>query len=410
MKKRIFSILLCLCMMLALFPATVFAETPGSSDITISGPDKVCAQQKYEFTVTAAAGVTLDTEFGFDTGGKGSGWDLTIDEDGVGHGVMLTEWYDLNTNYFDLNAYGYTEDGQFVSGTKHVEVSPNHILENGVCGCGAVLTYTVEYDGGPEFGLQVDIKTHGKDLTLSSETFKREGYVQTGWSGSDGVFYELGGVYTTDADVTMYAAWDKIITLTVPFTTTVKLGGDVAPGETIFDLAIVGNNAGGANISGVTVSGSVTTNGVGDYEGELTLTGPSGQVRNLLCEGAIVQQVDGGEEGWTYDDTVWGLLWWDVAELAVDDAAAENTVLILPATCEEDDDGMYYDLEWDADPMDQMSFTNTYTKSATEPPENNPATGDNSQLALWLALLAVSAAGVIGTGVYSKRRRSVRAK
>ena len=39
-----------------------------------------------------------------------------------------------------------------------------------------------------------------------------------------------------------------------------------------------------------------------------------------------------------------------------------------------------------------------------------PQTGDNSNLTLWFALLAVSAAGVIGTGVYSKRRRSSRAK
>ena len=63
-----------------------------------------------------------------------------------------------------------------------------------------------------------------------------------------------------------------------------------------------------------------------------------------------------------------------------------------------------------------MHFTNTYTKSTTEPADSepntdattSPQTGDNSNLALWLALLAVSAAGVIGTGVYSKRRRSAK--
>ena len=38
----------------------------------------------------------------------------------------------------------------------------------------------------------------------------------------------------------------------------------------------------------------------------------------------------------------------------------------------------------------------------------SPQTGDNSNLAVWFSLLAVSAAGVMGAGVYSKRRRSSR--
>ena len=257
----------------------------------------------------------------------------------------------------------------------------------------------------------MDVKTYGEDLTLLGETFKREGYVQTGWVDKEtGAVYALGGTYTENADVTLNPVFDKIITLTVPFTTTVKLGGDVAPGETTFDLAIVGDNAGGAETSGVTVTGSVTTNGVGDYEGELTLTGPSGQVRHLLCEGAFVQQVNAGEENWTYDDTVYGLLWWDAAELATDDTAEEITVLILPVICEEGEDGVYYDLEWNADPLDEMSFTNTYTKTTTKPVEENKDTGDNSKSALWFALLAVSAAGAAGTVVYGKRRRNSRAK
>ena len=377
--------------------------------ITINGADVVCAEQDYEFSVTPAKGVTLDKGFGFDTGGKGSGVDLTIDENGVGHGVMLTEWYDLNTNYFDLNVYGYKADQQFAA-TKRVQVSQDHVYVDGVCGCGAVLQYIVEYIGSGDDPICMDVKTHGEPLTLLGETFKREGYVQTGWVDKEtGAVYKLGATYTENADVTLNPVFDKIITLTVPFTTTVKLGGNVAPGETTFNLEIVGNNAGGAEISDVTVTGSVTTNGAGDYEGELTLTGPSQQLENMLCEGAFVKQVDGGEEGWTYDDTVYGLLLWQgVAELATDDSAPEYTVLILPVTCEETDDGMYYDLEWDADPVDRMSFTNTYTESINEPTEDNPTTGDNSNSALWFALFAISAFVLIGTGVYGKRRSSAK--
>ena len=418
MKKRLFSILLTLCMVLALCPVTAFAEELGSIGITIDGPDVVCSWQDYEFTVTPPEGVTLDTGFGFDTGGKGSGVELTNDKDGVGHGVMSTEWYDLNTNYFDLSVCGYTADQQSVSATKRVRVSPEHIFVDGVCGCGVKEQYIVTYDPG-EYGtgsIEAGVNTYDEPFTLSSETFKREGYVQTGWRDANyWMYFALGDTYYADEDVTLYPIWDEIITLTVPFTTTVKLGGNTAPAETTFDLAIVGANVSEENYADVSVSGSVTTNGAGDYEGTLTLTGPEGQLREMLCEGAFVQQVNAGEEGCTVDDTVYGLLWWNAAELATADTAEGITVLILPVICEEGDDGVYYDLDWNADPLDEMTFTNTYTKNTVPPedptpPENPTNTGDNSNSAPWLALLAVSAAGMIGTGVYSNRRRASREK
>ena len=405
MKKRFFSILLSLCMVLMLFPATAFAE--GNTGITISGPDVVCAQQQYEFTVTAADGITLTGEFGFDTGSKGDGSTLTLDENGVGHGVMPTEWYDLQSHTFELSAYGRTANQEDVVGTKTVQVSSDHIFVNGVCGCGAIDGYTVEYIGSGDDPICMEVKTHGKDLTLRGETFTKDGYVQTGWVDKEtGAVYALGDTYTEDADVTLNPVWDELITLSVPFTTTVKLGGEAVPGETTFKLAIVGSNADEARYADVTVSASVTTNGEGSYEGTMTLSGPSRQLNDMLCEGAFVQQVNEGKDGWTYDDTVWGLLLWQgIAEYSTDDAATEDTVLILPVICEEADDGMYYDLDWEANPVDRMTFTNTYTKSA-QPAENNPNTGDSSNLTLWFALLAVSAAGVISTGVHSKRRRS----
>ena len=61
--------------------------TPPLPPLTIDGPDVVCAQQDYEFTVTPPAGVTLEDRFRYDTGYSDSDIALTIDEDGVGHGV-----------------------------------------------------------------------------------------------------------------------------------------------------------------------------------------------------------------------------------------------------------------------------------------------------------------------------------
>ena len=38
-------------------------------------------------------------------------------------------------------------------------------------------------------------------------------------------------------------------------------------------------------------------------------------------------------------------------------------------------------------------------------PGDSPQTGDNSHMALWIALLAASVFGLAGTAVYSKRKR-----
>ena len=282
------------------------------------------------------------------------------------------------------------------------------------------------YDPG-EYGtgsIEAGVKTYDVPFTLSSETFNREGYVQIGWTDANGwMYFSLGDTYYADEDVTLYPIWDEIVTLTVPFTTTVKLGGNAAPGETVFTLEVLGANAGEESYAGVTVSAAVTTNGEGDYEGTMTLTGPSEQLWNLLCEGAFVQQVNAGEEGWTYDDTVWGLLLSQIAAYSTADSV-DYTVLVLPAIGEETEDGVYYDLDWEAMPVERMSFTNTYTKTITEPTEpteptesdpntgatTSPQTGDNSNTFLWIALMFVGGFGVIGTCVYSKRRRSTRTK
>ena len=208
-------------------------------------------------------------------------------------------------------------------------------------------------------------------------------------------------------------------TLTVPFTTTVKLGGNTAPGETTFELAIVDANTDEENYADVTVSGSVTTNGAGDYHGAMTFTGPERQLWYMLSEGAFVQQVNAGEDGWTVDDTVYGVV---MSEIPYSNADALNYALfIVPTTV--DSEGNYYidwdAIDWEQDPLDTMTFTNTYTKTVTEPTEptesnpntgatTSPQAGDNSNLTLWLTLLAVSVAGLIGTGAYGKRRISAK--
>ena len=55
--------------------------------------------------------------------------------------------------------------------------------------------------------------------------------------------------------------------------------------------------------------------------------------------------------------------------------------------------------------------TTTFTvnaKTAVNNDTTSPQTGNNSHMALWIALLFVSGAGVIGTTVYGKKKRSAK--
>ena len=317
---------------------------------------------------------------------------------------------------------GYSFEGWYTDENKPYEFN-SAVTENINLYAGfESLTYTVTYDSGEgEGSIEAGTKTHGENFILSSKTFTREGYIQTGWMDENGAEYDLGDTYTEDADVTLYPVWDKIVTLKVPFTTTVKLGGNVSPGETTFDLAVVDANADKESYKDVTAAGSVTTNGAGDYKGNMIFTGPSQQLRAMFCEGAFVQQVNAGEDGWTYDDTVWGLVWQDdiVALASADDATTEYSVNIFPAKYEKSENGIFYSINEGEKPVDNMRFQNTYTKSTTNPsdPEGttngdaenadkNAKTGDDTNLALWLALMLLSGAGITSTAVYTRRKRT----
>ena len=436
--------------------------TPAPAALTISGPDVVCAQQYYEFTVTPADGVTLEDWFWYENDdADGYAEQLTIDEDGVGHGVVSASEYD-DADRMVLNVSGAAADGTPVFGTKAVEVSPEHIYVDGVCGCGAVREYTIEYVwGDAESTIPSGVKTHGVAFTLSSETFTRDGYIQTGWHDEYSREYELGGVYTLDEDMMFFPVWEKLVTVTVPFTTTVALGDAGEPGETTFELALIDGSGAALTADNVTAAAAVTTDGAGDYTGALTITGPEWTLWRLLSEGAFVQQVNAGEDGWTVDDTVWGVRLYmpEVAARSADEVSYE--LLLYPTYVM--DDGCF-NLDLNAGPVEEMTFTNTYTahvyalnhdadghwdecagckdvqnkephkygdwkvtKEATQtakgekehtctvcgytekaeiPVRTNVPSGDDSSFALWAALFTLSAAAVITTATVSKKKKA----
>ena len=470
MKKRILSILLTLCMVLMLCPVTAFAEehvyrVAGDSVLCGSGWDS--ADDNNRMTFNEETGRYEKVYTGVEPGHPM--YKITVDgawSDVLGESKTLyvendnatvTIWYDENTGEWSADVAYDTP----------------------------VQTYTVTYDGGEGSDPVTDVKTHGKDLTLRGETFTMDGFVQTGWVDKETyAAYRLGDTYTKNADVTLNPVFEKIITLTVPYTTTVALGDAGKPGEKTFTLALIGDSAPDKDKSNVSITGSVTTNGKGSYNGTLTFTGTERTLWVMLSEGAFVQQVDDGEAGWTVDDTVWGVLMEEIpfAYAMGDDATASGyTVYVVPASI--DGNGDYY-IDWENLQAADMAFTNTYTahdyalkhdathhwdecqckdvqnkefhkygdwkvtkeatqtavgekehtctfcgytekaeieklpattepmnpgtnmKPGTNPGKDNPATGDNSHMALWIALLLVSGAGVIGTTVHGKKKRA----
>lgn len=82
-------------------------------------------------------------------------------------------------------------------------------------------THTVSYNANGGTGApNSQTKTYGYVLTLSSTVPKRNGYVFLGWSTNKNATepqYYAGGSYGEDADVTLYAVWEKI-QYTITFT------------------------------------------------------------------------------------------------------------------------------------------------------------------------------------------------
>ena len=183
-------------------------------------------------------------------------------------------------------------------------------------------------------------------------------------------------VYYTKAEFTNTYTYSET-RYELPFTKTVKLGGSAAPGQENFELEIfdVGVEIMEEHAKEL-YTAAVTTNGAGDYDGKLVISGPADQVEALVCEGFYVREKNAGAANWTYDDAVWHILpertryIVDVDAPLVNNLPADtqpetdaNDRLVIHATKrEESDNGVdYVDYGTSAD---KMTFINTYTRSS----------------------------------------------
>ena len=191
-------------------------------------------------------------------------------------------------------------------------------------------------------------------------------------------------------------------TVEIPFTKTVKLGGNTAPGKTDFTLKIFDiRNSNENEYKDVTYTAAVTTTGAGNYEGKLIISGPATQVDAFISEGFFVREEKGNLSGWTYSDAVWC-----VKRVQLESG---SQMQIYPAKMEktENEEGYVPDM---GKPEDKMTFENIYTYSTTpirreKPNTPEPAIASPKTFDAGVALYGVSALlSLTGTALLIKRK------
>ena len=151
---------------------------------------------------------------------------------------------------------------------------------------------------------------------------------------------------------------ENLATVEVPFTKTVKLGGNTAPGTTEFKLEIFDIGNGSADgYKDVTYTAAVTTNGAGSYDGKLVISGPAAQIRDFVSEGFYVREMNDNLSGWTYSDAVWHVMPEYQVEIGV------PPMKIYPTKLEKTPNGEFY-VDGET-PVDKMTFENIYTRNTS---------------------------------------------
>ena len=314
------------------------------------------------------------------------------------------------------------QKGAFAPGPKEFSLEAFLPNDNG----GAFYTFSFDTSG-------TGIGSFSGEMTIPSNVLgnREEFYVRevdggaSGWTYSDEVYYARFAIVASDGNnvqtLMLYPArktdngyeWDRnkpvermsftnsytenLRTVEVPFTKTVKLGGNTAPGRTDFTLKIFDfGNGNTEEYKDVTYTAAVTTRGAGNYDGKLIISGPEYQVRQFISEGIYVREVNDGASGWTYSTAEW----------------------YVDFTLREDQDGKplpftIHPNDVQGDPVGKMTFVNIYTHNRTTPAQrptekpNTPETTISSPKTFdaGVALYGVSALlSLTGTALVIKRK------
>ena len=208
----------------------------------------------------------------------------------------------------------------------------------------------------------------------------------------NGDFYDAINNADTVREMTFENIYtENLRTVEIPFTKTVKLGGNTGPGTTDFTIAVCDVGAHGLSYyTDVTYKVVITTNGAGSYDGKLVISGPANKVGEFVSEGFFVREVNDGLPKWTYSNAVWYV-------------SPEGK--IFPARMETTDNGDFYDAINNADAESKMTFENTYTRNISNVTPDVKPTSSPKTFDAGVALYGVSALlSLSGTALVIKRK------
>lgn len=447
MKKRLFSIVLTLCMVLALMPQMVFAEDISGvhdENVTVNSGDTISGgtfngQVKNEGTINGGIfNGTVYTLQGTITNGIFNGKVTNGSSGTISGGTFKDQVTNIAGSHISggtFNGAVDNHDGVIIGGTfnqpvysESLAMIKGGVFYGGISGDGDInsscCSVTFKNEGSD---YAVEVVKNGSKAAVPDEPTK-DGYKFTGWYTDKA----LNNLYNFDMPVNdeliLYAGWEEEkITLTVPFTTTVEVSGNASPGETTFNLEVVDSqgNELQPNDYNVKITASVETDGAGDYNGNLTFTGTASAILRMFDKerdeyGYIyVKQAGVNDSNWDVDEAAWGLFHRSVVELS-DEEVEPSPICIFPAV----KDGTSYHVEYGENGVDKMTFVNKYASSAVDSSgsegttngeadkdskadaEDSAKTGDDTNLALWLALMLLAGAGITGTTIYTRRKRT----
>ncbi len=181
---------------------------------------------------------------------------------------------------------------------------------------------------------------------------------------------------------------DVDVTVTIPFSMTVKKTGEAAPGKETFKLAFAGMMPDGLKDFVTIVNDTIETNGEKTYTGSFVFTIKASKLR-YISDGIRLTQVKGSAEGWTYDETLY------YVTLDIED---ETVSLRDVSIMGEGDELIPLNPKEDGSPL--VAFTNSYNASLPTPPVK---TGD-AGITLWVSLAVLSGLVMLAIPELKKRK------
>lgn len=361
--KRLLSILLCLVLMIGMLPTMALAEergkVPGSSD-----------EHTYELADTILdVSIVKHVRQNGTEAPPAETFEFEVEDTARGEKHPLS-YYGIRVEDLKLSTNGVNDVEKTLR--FHVKTKKDYTADhwNAVTKSGSdtVAWYSKTF--------LLKEKNDGKPgWNYSTADYALTFWYDIEYNSMDLRLHQLGNdVYYSKAEFTnTYSS----TSYELPFTKTVKQGGNTAPGKEKFALEIfdVGVSSMEAHAKDL-YTATVTTKGAGTYDGKLLISGPADQVEALLCEGFYVREKDRGADHWTYDDAVWHIKpQYEQASgqtvvnvpLAPTNTPLEATVMnyqlaIYPTTKMKGANGIYYEDSETA--VEKMTFTNTYTYDA----------------------------------------------